>query len=229
MRVGGSCHVNRPEDLDLLKDALLARPRAETPTPECLDDETVAAFAEGTLDGSARRAVLPHLAECSRCRGAVASVSRALADPAMAREVSAVEGGTRRRFYRIALPVAAAALLVLVFSPRRTEDPGQAHRAPTITASAAPVPQAPVGAVADAGTLRWGAVAGSEHYRVTLFDAAGGALYEVELDDTLAVLPDWIVLSPGRRYLWQVEARTGFDRWATSPLVEFTVLRGPAR
>ncbi|MDP3773136.1 MAG: zf-HC2 domain-containing protein, partial [Gemmatimonadales bacterium] len=85
--------MNRPEDLDLLKDALLARPRAETPTPECLDDETVAAFAEGALDGSARRAVLPHLAECSQCRGAVASVARALADSAMAREVAAVEGG----------------------------------------------------------------------------------------------------------------------------------------
>lgn len=221
--------MNRPEDLDLLKDALLARPHADTETPECLDDETIAAFAEGSLDGAARRAVLPHLAECQRCRSAVASVARALADSGMAREVAAVEGGARRRFYRIALPVAAAALLVLVWSPRRTEDGGPGHRAPTITASAAPVPEAPVGVVADAGTLRWGAVAGSEHYRVTLFDAAGGALYEVELDDTLAVLPDSIVLLPGRRYLWQVEARTGFDRWAASPLVEFTVLRGPAR
>lgn len=221
--------MNCPEDLDLLKDALLSRPRAESPTPDCLDDETVAAFAEGTLDGPARRAVLPHLAECRRCRSAVASVARALADSAMGREITAVEGGARRRFYRIALPVAAAALLVLVFSPRRTDDGGPGHRAPTITASAAPVPQAPVGAVADAGTLRWGAVAGSEHYRVTLFDAAGGALYEVELDDTLAVLPDSVVLSAGRRYLWQVEVRTGFDRWTASPLVEFRVVRGAPR
>lgn len=221
--------MNRSEDLDLLKDALLSRPRAATPTPECLDDETLAAFAEGSLDGAARQALLPHLAECQACRSAVASVARALADKAMAREVAAVEGGSRRRFYRIAVPVAAAALLVLVFSPRRIDDGDSTHRAPTITASAVPVPRAPVGAVAEAGALQWDAVAGSERYRVTLFDATGVTIYEVELGDTVAVLPDSIVLVRGRRYLWQVEARTGFDRWAASPLVEFTTSRPRSR
>jgi hypothetical protein len=222
--------VSRPEDLDLLKDALLSLPRAESLTPACLGDDAVAALAEGALGGAERPAALTHLAGCPHCRSAVASVARALADSALAGEVAAVRGGVRRPFYQIAIPVAAAAALVLlVWSPRRTEDAGSAHRAPTITAAAAPEPQAPVGTVADAETLRWGAVAGAERYRVTLFDAAGGVLYETQPDDTIAVLPDSIVLSAGRRYLWQVEARTGFDRWATSPLVEFRVARRAAR
>jgi len=215
--------VNRPEDLDLLKDALLFRPRAESPSPDCLGDDAVAALAEGALDGAERAAVVAHLAQCPHCISAVASVARALADSTLTRAVAAAQGRTRRRFYRIAVPLAAAALLVLVFSPRRTEDAGPAHRAPTITAAAAPEPRSPLGTVAAARTLRWGAVSGAERYRVTLFDAGGGVVYEAQLAETLAVLPDSIVLSAGRRYLWQVEARTGFDRWATSPLVEFTV------
>ena len=221
--------MSRTEDLDLLKDALLSRPRAESPTPDCLGDDAVAALAEGALDGAERAAAVAHLAQCPQCLSAVASVARALADSTLTRAVAAAQGGTRRRFYRIAVPLAAAALLVLVFSPRRTEDAGSAHRAPTITAAAAPEPRSPLGTVATARTLRWGAVSGADRYRVTLFDAVGGIVYETQVADTVVVLPDSIVVTVGRRHLWQVEARTGFDRWTASPLVEFTVSPGAVR
>jgi hypothetical protein len=80
-----------------------------------------------------------------------------------------------------------------------------------------------VGEVAAAPLLRWAAVDGADRYRVTLFDAGGGVLYESELGDTLTALPDSVELTPGRRYLWKVEARTDFDRWVGSELVEFSI------
>lgn len=207
------------DPLDLLRR--LAAPMRET--PECLDDDTVAALAEGTLDAAARAAVLPHLAGCARCRGAVASVARALAASGVAREVRGVEGAGRRRFYRIVLPLATAAtLLLLVALPRSTDDGIPPHRDPPADASA-PVPISPVGVVAEASPLIWTAVAGADRYRVTLSDAGGVVLYETQLTDTVAVLPDSIVLASGRSYVWMVEARTGFDRWSTSRLVEFSI------
>jgi hypothetical protein len=76
--------------------------------------------------------------------------------------------------------------------------------------------------------LRWSAAAGADRYRVTLFDADGRVLYETEVGETVAPLPDSVAPGPGRPYLWKVEARTGFDRWSASDLVEFTVA-GPPR
>ena len=219
--------MNRPEDLDLLRDALLMREPANAVTPECLDEDTVAALAEGSLDAAPRPVALAHLAECPRCRGVVASVARALADAKVSSEGAAVERPGRRRFYRVALPAAAAAAVLVFVLPRRTTDSGAVHRAPTITATAAPVPMSPVGAVAEPGTLRWASVAGADRYRVTLFDAGSRVLYETELADTTAALPDSIHFIAGQPYLWKVEARTGWDRWAASKLVEFRVAGAP--
>ena len=192
-------------------------------TPDCLGDDTIAALAEGTLDDAARAAVLPHLAGCARCRRAVASVAGALADPRVARAVAAIER-PQRRLLRIALPVAAAAAVLLVFAwPREAgREPG--HRAPP-DATALPVPVSPVGVVAEAKALQWTAVRDADRYRVTLSEADGHLLYEAEVSDTVVALPDSITLSPGRAYVWLVEARTAFDRWTTSPLVEFSTAK----
>ena len=72
-------------------------------------------------------------------------------------------------------------------------------------------------------------VAGADRYRVTLFDGGGRVLFETQLADTLAALPDSILLDPGRPYLWKVEARTGWQRWSASGLVEFSIAGGPPR
>src|SRR6267378_2137579 len=102
------------------------------------------------------------------------------------------------------------------------------HRSPP-GAQAVPVPRSPVGVVAQAETLWWTSVAGADRYRVTLFDGGGRVLFETQLADTLAVLPDSIVLDHGRPYLWKVDARTGWQRWAASGLVEFSIAGGPPR
>lgn len=222
-------HID-PLDRVRLSLARHATGAPEPATPECLDDDTIAALAEGTLEVSVRAGAFPHLAACPRCRAAVASVARALADSAVAREIAVVGSGWRRwsRIAAIALPAAASIVLLLAW-PRTPEDTTSLHRAPTITAGAIPSPQSPLGMVSDARTLRWTAVPGADRYRVTLFDAGGRVVYETELADTEAALPDSVTLAPGQAYLWKVEARTGFDRWSASELIEFSIVRDARR
>jgi hypothetical protein len=227
---GGLRPVISNHDLDLLRRAADHRRAPEDPTAHCVDDETVAALAAGSIDATARAAALPHLAECPRCRSAVASVARALSDRSVAREVRKVEPGLRGSRYHVALPIAAAAvLMLLVWSPRSLDEVRPGHRGPTISAGGAPAPVSPMGTVAEVPTLQWGSVAGADRYRVTLFEAGGRVLFETQLADTVAAVPDSIVLMPGRSYLWKVEARIGWDRWTASDVIEFRVAGGPPR
>lgn len=195
---------------------------ATSPTAECLDHETIAALAEGSLDAAARDVAMAHIAGCARCRGAVSSVAHALKDPAVSREVKAT-ARPRLRLLTIASGIAAAAIVAFVALPWRGADDASTHRAPTITAAASPILMAPVGVVADARTLRWRGVSGADRYRVTLFDASGGVLSEALTADTASAIPARVSLERGRSYFWKVEARTGFNRWASSDLVEFSV------
>jgi hypothetical protein len=204
----------------------------ETPIaqPDCLDEHTVAALADGTLDAETRGRALAHVATCALCRRAVASVAEALADGPITHEIEIVEGRRRRRgpVLRIAVPLAAAAtVLLLLWSPADDRFPG--HRgSPPPPPATTPIPRSPVGAAAAVNDLRWSHVAGADRYRVTVFDATGGVVYAAEASDTVVALPDSVALVPGASYLWKVDARTGFDRWATSALAEFSIA-GPRR
>ena len=222
--------MTRPDPLETPRRALvLLASKAPPPsTVECLDDDTVAALAEGTLAASVRPTVLPHLASCARCRTAVASVARALADPAVVREVTPGAGWRRVTWVAVPALAAAAVLFLLIRSPLR-DDTRSWFREPAITAAPAPVPVSPQGVVATAAALRWSSVAGVDRYRVTVFDAASRVLYETDVADTTALLPDSVVLVPGASYLWKVEARSGWDRWSSSDLIEFSIGRGPPR
>ncbi len=216
--------------LDHLRGLFYTR---ETPIakPECLDEHTVAALAEGSLDPEARGRALAHVATCALCRRAVASVAEALAAVPITHEIEIVEGRRRRGgpILRIAVPLAAAAtVLLLLWSPAADRFPG--HRGPPPPPPATtPIPRSPVGAVAAVNDLRWSPVTGADRYRVTVFDATGGVVFATEASDTVVAFPDSITLVPGASYLWKVDARTGFDRWAASELTEFRVAGPPRR
>ena len=199
-------------------------------TPDCLDDDTLAALAEGSLKGTRHAAALSHLATCGNCRRAVASVARAVANPELAAEIRAVESGSVsriRRFTPVALGVSAAAAVILLLVIPGLKTPPSSHRAPPITAAPAPQAVAPVGRVAQTSDLRWTAVEGADRYRVTLFDSDGAVRFEAEVTETNALLPSTVVLVAGRTYAWRVEARLGFDRWASSDLIEFAIAEPP--
>ncbi|PYO41195.1 MAG: hypothetical protein DMD29_05350 [Gemmatimonadetes bacterium] len=204
-----------------------AAPSRWAETPQCLSEAAVAAFVDGQSAGAAREATVAHLAGCARCRAMVASVARLAAAEGVALEAPAAQPLWRR--WQVPVAAAAALLLVVLTWPRGNDQIGTGHRAPTITAAAAPVPLAPVAAVAEARVLRWSAVPGADRYHVTLFDAGGRVRYESQLADTVATLPDSIALVPGQPYLWSVEARIGWDRWTTSPLTAFSVVPAPRR
>lgn len=209
------------ESFEELRRVLNTRVRTETRTPDCLQDDLIAALAEGSLADDVRSSALPHVAACPRCRAQVASVARALADPDVARELPETRERDRRR-YRLTLPLAAAAvLLLLLWLPADEDSP---HRGPPQPSPATvPVPRSPVGAVASVNDLRWSIVAVADRYRVTVFDAGGRVMYAAEVADTIVLFPDSVALVPGASYLWKVDARTGFDRWSGSELVEFSV------
>lgn len=215
--------MNADESFEELRRVLASRVRSDVKTPECLSDHLIASLADGSIDPSVRRAVVPHFSSCARCRTAVASVARALGDATVAGAVAAADRGPRR-LYPLLVPLAAAAVLLLLLrSPAADDGAAGGHRGGDGSDALAPVPVAPVGSVAAARALVWTSVAGADGYRVTLFDAQGHVAYEARATDTTATLPDSIVVVAGRPYLWKVEARTGFDRWVTSKLVEFSV------
>ena len=222
--------MSGPENLELLRGAFAPYASgAPAPTANCVDHDTLAALAEGRLAEEERVEALAHVASCARCRGLVASVARALADPRVSREVRAVERRPGRLVggWAAGIAAAAAAILLMVMPAQEREPPS--HRAPPITAASAPEAVRPSGSVADASSLRWTPVAGADRYRVALFDAQGGVLFQTEVEGTVAVLPDSALPSPGETYWWQVEARVGFDRWVASDLIEFSVAGGTRR
>lgn len=205
--------------------AHLRRRVSGAPTPACLDDLTVARLADGKLRGDDRLTALRHLAGCSHCRSVLAEVARALSD----REVRGALSGRaplwRQRRWQLALPVAAAAVLLLLMSRPNLREDVPAHRERGVIAAPPPAPSAPVGTVAAAPLLQWRAVQGADRYRVMLFGESR-VLYEVEVTDTVAALPDSLRLQSSRTYQWKVDARTGFGRWVSSELVRFTIAPG---
>ncbi len=217
--------------LEMARGALPGGEIEAEPRAECPGDELLAGLAAGELEDAARRETMMHLATCGHCRRVVASLARALADPEIAAARIAADRTNRRRFVRLGIPAAAAAVLLIgVLGRQATESPQPVvHRAPAIEAVGEPQPISPRGVGARPAWLRWGAVAEADRYRVTLFQADGRVLYQLELGDTAAALPDSIRLVPGSAYLWKVEARTGWDRWTSSQLMRFSIGGDPVR
>ena len=182
-----------------------------------LEPEEIAAYVDDDARGELRASIERHLSACSDCRTEAAEVSRIL------------RTAPRRRLVRRSIWVpaaAAAALAVLWVGPRALrERPGSPHREEAVTTTVAPRPIMPVGSVTTASALTWSSVPFATTYRIRLFDAEGNLLWEREVADTVAAIPDSIVVRSRLSYYWRVEAQTGFDRWAASDLVAFRVQR----
>ncbi|MEO8378830.1 MAG: zf-HC2 domain-containing protein [Acidobacteriota bacterium] len=80
---------------------------------DCPNDELLAAFIDGRLDGAARMAVVEHLADCAACRDAMLMAD----DLAAAQVVPQANKVVRGRFRSRMMPplLAAAAVLCVVF------------------------------------------------------------------------------------------------------------------
>ncbi|MEP6591013.1 MAG: hypothetical protein ABJC19_07505 [Gemmatimonadota bacterium] len=214
-----------PDEMRRLTDLRATRPIPQDPGPDCLAPETIAQLVDGALPGDARLAATHHLAQCAVCRRAVVSVTRAMAEPAIAESMAPLppRSGFAPRLKQLGGVAAIAAVLLIYLWPVAPSDAPTPHRAAPITAAPAPMGLWPSGTVAEARTLHWAPVPGAMRYRVTLFDSGGAVQHEVASLDTSIALPASLPLIPGRRYWWTVQAMLGANRWVSSSLVEFTI------
>lgn len=226
-----SCAECRAELAAITTSVEALRAHAGVPSAtahDCLDDASVAALADGSVREGERGSLVTHLARCPACRIRVASVTRALGAEPIAAELTRARALHLRARGRggllLAGLAAAVALIVLVRVPPGEEQP--THRGATVAVVGTPMPRSPLGAVATVTQLRWSAVPGADRYRVTLFDRAGNVVHEAVHADTVLALPAVLELDAGDRYYWKVEARTGWDRWTPSELVEFSIPAG---
>lgn len=208
-----------------LRSQALRRPMTEP----CLDEMALAELVDGAGDPERRAALMTHLAACVVCRGTVASLARFLAQPAARAEVAKVAGSTRR-WSRLALPgigiagVTAAAVVLFVVSGLWKVDQrlASSQREVTLTVGVAPEAVAPVGRVEAPNRFVWAGVPLADRYQLIVFDAQGTVVWEAQTRDTALALPASIGLRAASPYFWRVRARTGWDRWSESALVEFT-------
>jgi hypothetical protein len=200
---------------------------------------TVARVVEQGVNADEHPERIAHLAVCARCREQVASVAALLREPSVASEIDRIAVRTAApagRRWRVAgagaLTALAASVAFMINGSARNDDASlpvvamsdaEPHREQSMTTTVAPSVITPVGATAAADTFRWTSVPRADRYRLTLFDREGKALWEAEGTDTTALRPDSIAAQRGVTYLWKVEARTGWDRWVATDLVEFSV------
>lgn len=188
---------------------------------EHLSAHDVASYVDRTASRERKSRILAHLSHCADCRDEVADVSRVV--------TTGTGGGVRR--HRALLPAVAAAALLLTWvgAARMTSSPPVVHRDQASAGSAVPLPHAPIGRVIQLPGFVWTSVVYADRYRVRLYDRDGRMLWEHEGADTTVAAPATPLLKAGAAYFWKVEARTGFERWVTSELIEFELERAPPR
>ena len=91
-----------------------------------------------------------------------------------------------------------------------------------MTTTVAPTLIAPIGVTQATDSFTWTSVPKADRYRLTLFDRAGTMLWQAEGSDTAMAAPRSVVIGESATLLWKVEARTGWDRWVESELIEFS-------
>ena len=127
----------------------------------------------------------------------------------------------RARIGGLVAAVAAILAGILLVQPSVREP--QSHREDVPETAGVPWVAGPAGEVRAVEEFRWESVAGADLYRLILFNTTGEVIGQVDTRDTHIPIEDLVELEPGLLYLWQVDARVGWDRWVSSELVRFTI------
>jgi anti-sigma factor RsiW len=176
-------------------------------------DTEIAAYLDRSLTPAQRDRVEDHLAACQDCRQHLLETKELLERVRRPRKL--LVGGTL---------AAAAALVFLLVRP----NPAAMDRAVMRNDGAAVplVAYGPIGTAPRAG-LRfvWGTVAGAESYRLTVSGEDARTVWSSSGIDTLAALPDSVVLRPNERYHWVADALLSDGSARSTGLREFGVVR----
>lgn len=155
------------------------------------------------------------------------SLADLLNDPDIQRELHALESsaGDRRSSgmpLRLVGGMAAAAVAtIMLVQPVRSRLADEAHRETNVTATAAPRALSPIDVASAVDTLRWSRISDADLYLVRIWNTKGEVVWSGETRDNALPLPT--TLRADVQYLWDVKARTGWDRWIESDLVPFIV------
>lgn len=195
----------------------MSMPAAEamSVTSQHLAPRDVAAYVDGALTSEARARIQSHLATCAECREEVSDAARIIA--------TLPRGSTVK--WRVGIPAAAVAAMLLVFLWPRTDRNNAVpqHRESAVTTTIAPVIVRPIGAIDSVAVFTWTSVPHASTYAVRVFDSDGTVVWQRETADTLLIATSAAGLRAGRSYYWKVEARTGFERSTSTDLVEFSI------
>jgi hypothetical protein len=183
-------------------------------SPDCPDDETLAALATGESLGAERERLADHVAGCRRC----ADRYRTLRDLHRAAAADPVRGGARSGGSGSPLRLLAAAAAVLgviglawiAVLPRETGDPDALRGGPAVVEGVRPAPDARL--ATPPRELTWPARDGALSYRVILYDAASSPLWTSgTVSAPRLPLPDEARsrLTAGGSYFWVVEVDLG--------------------
>jgi hypothetical protein len=175
-----------------------------------MTETEIAAYLDRTLTGASRDRVEAHLASCPECRQDVVESQ------------SVLRGMRRPRKFVIAATLAAAAVTAFLIARPSVAPIDQGPLARS-NDTAVPLPAyGPIGATARAG-LRfvWGGARGVQSYRLTVSRGNGEAVWSSSGTDTLATLPDSVVLRPSERYFWVSDALLNDGTTRSTGLREF--------
>lgn len=179
-----------------------------------LPPETLAGYLDDHLADGERRRVELHLASCAECRDEVADIRRLHA------------GQHRRRSIAVLIPALAAAVLLLAIAvPRQTTQPSAARSAGEEQPLLSVVSPTPDGVITRTPTFKWRSAGAGATYTITLQSSDGGVVWTANTADTLATLPDTVVLEPESVWYWSVDGllpdgqsrSSGGKRFRTSP------------
>lgn len=212
--------------------ALIHSIPAAPASSDCLDDDGIAALAQGARPNAD---AIAHVADCAHCRTRLAAVARVTADASVRAEIQALQPRRRlsiprwtRRQLTVSGIAAAAAVVIVLLGPMRaglagdqTDRNVEPHRELANVATTAPGILAPVRSASFSDSLRWTGVPQADLYRVRIWNSEGTVVWTADTRGTTVALPH--LLQPGIPYLWEVSARTGWDRWVSSNLAEFTM------
>jgi hypothetical protein len=179
-----------------------------------ITDVEIAAYLDRTLTPSERDRVEDHLADCPDCRQHLLETKELL------------EQVRRPRKMLIGGALAAAVVLVLVIArpnPSETD-----HRALVRSNSAAEplIAYGPMGTPNRVGLkFVWGALPGAESYRLTVSGGDAHTLWSSSGTDTVATLPDSVILRANEHYYWVADALLSDGRTRSTGLREFGVAR----
>jgi hypothetical protein len=201
---------------------------AARPASPCLDDVVIAALAHHDLDRTTQSRAVDHLVLCGDCRSRFSTVWGMLADEAVAAEIHRIErlprpAGHAGRWLRLGVGLAGAAAIVLLIRTAGAPSGRVRDREEPVTLISAPSPLQPAGSVTRVDSMSWRAVPRAHQYRVILFARNGSTVWEGQTGDTVVAVPPSISLVPGATYFWKVEARTDWNRWTASGLVEIRI------